>query len=282
MSNLRVINTSPREEQPQSFTSIHAFQDEVLDDSPVSTLGVAAYPSLHTREAVSTMSSPLASSPPAASTFGNDNEHEQTTLPMRPLHDVEEDEDEFELDSFNLKPPPPPGLLSNSLEALTDRFFSADHLNAILRDQSLAKRFSGFLSAYLPQHVETLKQYQDVKKIMLALDYANATANSISLQSGHSLESAAKLDTRFDAVRSQLVQSLVEDALPAHLTHQLVSLVTDTLVKEITGNSAPVMRELVPSLAEVYCISDPSLPDNPIVYASEGKPLPFAIDTKHC
>jgi hypothetical protein len=30
------------------------------------------------------------------------------------------------------------------------------------------------------------------------------------------------------------------------------------------------MRELIPSLAEVYCISDPSLPDNPIVYASEG------------
>ncbi|KAI7042315.1 hypothetical protein KC352_g46504, partial [Hortaea werneckii] len=29
------------------------------------------------------------------------------------------------------------------------------------------------------------------------------------------------------------------------------------------------MRELIPSLAEVYCVTDPSLPDNPIVYASE-------------
>lgn len=39
--------------------------------------------------------------------------------------------------------------------------------------------------------------------------------------------------------------------------------------QEITGQGTPVMRELVNGLAEVYCLSDPSLPDNPIVYASE-------------
>ena len=66
------------------------------------------------------------------------------------------------------------------------------------------------------------------------------------------------------------VESLLEDALPAYVTHRLTQLVTESLVKEITGNNAPIMRELIPSLAEVYCITDPSLPDNPIVYASEG------------
>jgi hypothetical protein len=70
-----------------------------------------------------------------------------------------------------------------------------------------------------------------------------------------------------------VVQELVDDALPAYLTHRLVQIVTDSLVKEITGNIAPVLRDLIPSLAEVYCISDPSLPDNPIVYASEGDSL---------
>ena len=67
-----------------------------------------------------------------------------------------------------------------------------------------------------------------------------------------------------------VVQELVDDALPAYITHRLVTVVTDSLVKEITGNNAPIMRELIPSLAEVYCITDPSIPDNPIVYASEG------------
>lgn len=36
------------------------------------------------------------------------------------------------------------------------------------------------------------------------------------------------------------------------------------------GQNTPIMREMIPSLAEVYCITDPSLPDNPIVYASQG------------
>lgn len=31
------------------------------------------------------------------------------------------------------------------------------------------------------------------------------------------------------------------------------------------------MRELVQGLVEVYCLTDPSLPDNLIVYASEGR-----------
>lgn len=67
----------------------------------------------------------------------------------------------------------------------------------------------------------------------------------------------------------ETVEELVNDALPAYATSRLVSLVTESLVKEITGQNTPLMREMIPSLAEVYCVSDPSLPDNPIVYASE-------------
>lgn len=49
----------------------------------------------------------------------------------------------------------------------------------------------------------------------------------------------------------------------------MVRVVTDCLVKEITDCSAPITRELVEGLAEAYCLTDPSLPDSPIVYASE-------------
>lgn len=271
MSNLRVINVSPREEQPQYFASVHAFDYDVLDDSPMSTPDRATHVPLSIREG---MSSRIASPTPASilQTPYEREEEQITAEPSRPLTDDADGEDEFELgDSYNLKAPLPPGQLSNSLEALTERFFSADHLDVILRDQSLATRFSGFLTTYLPQYVGTLKQYGEAKKVLTALEYANATAGQLSLQYGQSMPSTARLDESFEARKNELVRGLVNDALPAFLTHQLVSLVTDTLVKEITGNSAPIMRELVPSLAEVYCISDPSLPDNPIVYASEGE-----------
>jgi hypothetical protein len=79
------------------------------------------------------------------------------------------------------------------------------------------------------------------------------------------------VDTKFEERCRKAVDELVGDALPAYITYMMVNVVTEVLVKEITGNNTPLMREMVQGLAEVYCMTDPSLPDNPIVFASEGK-----------
>lgn len=171
--------------------------------------------------------------------------------------------------SYDLKPPAPSVSQSN-LEALAARFFSVDHLNTILKDPALANRFSRFLHQYRTQHIPILNQYFNAKKAQAAVEYANAVANQLPVDGDHAPYIAATLNARFDSRTKELVEDLVEDALPAYVTHRLTALVTESLVKEITGTNAPVMRELIPSLAEVFCISDPSLPDNPIVYASEG------------
>ena len=171
--------------------------------------------------------------------------------------------------SYDLKPPAPSVSQSN-LEALAVRFFSIDHLNAILKDPVLANRFSRFLHQYRAQHIPKLNQYFEAKKAKAAIEYANAVANQLPVEGDHAPYIAATLNARFDSRMKEIVEDLVEDALPAYVTHRLTGLVTESLVKEVTGNNAPVMRELIPSLAEVYCITDPSLPDNPIVYASEG------------
>jgi len=171
--------------------------------------------------------------------------------------------------SYDLKPPPPSASHSN-LEALSRRFFSVEHLNTILKDPTLSSRFHAFLQQYRPQHIPTLTQYFEAKKAQTAVEYANAVANQLPTESEHPPYIAATLNARFLSRMQENVEGLVEDALPAYVTHRLTQLVTESLVKEITGNNAPIMRELIPSLAEVYCITDPSLPDNPIVYASEG------------
>ncbi|KAF2214731.1 hypothetical protein CERZMDRAFT_37005 [Cercospora zeae-maydis SCOH1-5] len=176
-----------------------------------------------------------------------------------------------ERDSYNLGPPPPirTHQLNNELETLSEHFFSADHLDLILKDYALTVRFKQFLKTYRPAYIDILKDFIEAKKAIAAIEYANAVAHRLQSPASYAPLRIARLDERFETQAKQKEKILVEEALPAYLTHRLVCLVTDTLVKEITGNSAPVMHELIPSLAEVYCLSDPSVQDNPIVYASE-------------
>ena len=192
-----------------------------------------------------------------------DGQHEQDTDPTTT-------QGSDDPSSYDLKPPAPSVSHSN-IEALATRFFSADHLDLILRDQVLATRFTQFLAQYRPQHSAALKQYIESKKAITAIEYANAIAGQIPTTPGEPRYVAATLDEAFEEKSRQTADDLVEEALPGYLTHRLVSMVTESLVKEITGTNMPLMRDLIPSLAEVYCISDPSLPDNPLVYASEGK-----------
>ncbi|KAI5206627.1 hypothetical protein E4T38_03671 [Aureobasidium subglaciale] len=190
----------------------------------------------------------------------DDYHTEPTTAP----HSGSGDEHEY----YDLKPPPPSVSHSN-MEHLSTRYFSVDHLNVILRDYQLFSRFRRFLTQYKPYTLPALESYVDTQKAVAAIEYANSLANNHRSTTGHTPKPAAVVDESFQERSRLVVQALVDDALPAYLTHRLVQTVTDSLVKEITGNNAPVMRDLIPSLAEVYCITDPSVSDNPIVYASE-------------
>ena len=171
--------------------------------------------------------------------------------------------------SYDLKPPPP-SVSHDNIETLALRFFSVDHLDLILRKHALATPFIRFLTQNKPQHESGLRRYVETKKAITAVNFANAIADRIQSEHGEQPYVAATLDEIFEEKARQDIEDVVEEALPAYITYRLVSLVTDTLVKEITGNNTPIMRELIPSLAEVYCVTDPSLPDNPIVYSSEG------------
>jgi len=172
-----------------------------------------------------------------------------------------------ELMAFNLQPPPPAQVVENP-ETLGSRFFSVDHLDVILRDFALSARFAAFVARYQTHHVEALAQYTEMRKVVAAIHYANAVAERLSPTTDDS-HRVAMLERGFEERQKQIGRGLVREALPGFLTQCLVSLVTESLVKEITGYIAPVMQAMVPALAEVYCLTDPSLPDNPIVYASD-------------
>ena len=176
-----------------------------------------------------------------------------------------------EVHGYDLKAPPPNAPLSN-VELLSERLFSMDHLRFLMRDNANFSRFHRFINKYHPQSNQLLQRYLETQKAISAIEYANAVASQITRG-----PAAAKVDREFEGRARLALEALVDDVLPGYVTHRLVQIVTETLVKEITGQNTPIMREMVRGLAEVYCLSDPSLPDNPIVYASEGKNSPVCI-----
>ncbi len=62
----------------------------------------------------------------------------------------------------------------------------------------------------------------------------------------------------------------MRDDLPAFVAYIYVRTVDVALVERVTGREDPSSNSIADGLAEVFVLSDPSRPDNPIVFTSEG------------
>jgi len=193
--------------------------------------------------------------------------------PSLPEGGISPPQAQIEAHDFDLKPPPPRKPV-RSLDWLAERLFSDDHLLVILRDATFFTRFTAFLNRYNPQCSPRLVQYLEAQKAIKAIEYANALAESLKPIPGDEASkipcAAATVDARFESRSRRSLETLVNEALPAYITYCLVKVVTESMVREITGTTMPLMRDLVGGLAEVFCLADPSQKDTPIVYASEG------------
>jgi len=189
--------------------------------------------------------------------------------PSRPQSPDAHDYDQ----SYDLAPPPPKGTLS-TIDGLSERLFGEDHLHLILRDPTHFMRFTTFINKHRLKTAPLLSRYLETQKALKAIEYANAIADTMYAlpedRSSFVPCAAATIDRRFEERGKRAFETLVNDGLSAYVTRVLVDAVSDTMVKEITGNTLPIMRDLVGGLAEVFCLTDPSIKDNPIVYASEG------------
>lgn len=255
----RVISLGPQVSRKSptigSFNPEKLLPEELLDPEPPDYI--------ESHELHKEMSSPSDSGVSAVFEQADDN-------PERALTEPTQTNSPDEPAQFDLKPPPPSVSLANA-ENLHERLYSGDHLNIILRDPNLNARFTSFIHNHRPYLSPVLSQYLEVQKAKSAIEYANVVTENIPSLGSDSAPNipAAFLDTKFESRAQRVEEKLINDGLPAYITHRLVQLVTECLVKEITGNNAPIMQEMVHGLAEVYCMTDPSLPDNPIVYASD-------------
>lgn len=185
---------------------------------------------------------------------------------------------------FDLRPQPSK-TRPTSMDTLCSMLFSEGHLNILIHDPTLMSRFSSFLQRYKPEMSAIVFQYIEYQKAIKAVEYANAVAESIrpipAIQDVDGLTtptqenadphaSAAELSKPFAETSQRAYDLLVHEALPAYVTYTLVKLSTECLIAEITS-SAPtsLTSNLIGGLSEVFCLSDPTLPDNPLIYCSE-------------
>ena len=188
-------------------------------------------------------------------------------------------QDELDPGSFDLVAPPEPGYKSYSLETRSEQLFSSEHLKIIFADPSLLLRFTGFLGAHRPNSVPLLIYYLDAVKALKAIAYANAIAEALDPIPGCDFSvSTAKHTCNEDLERKadQAFDAMVRNDLPAYIAHIYIQTVSLSITRRISGTLPVHLREASEGLAEVFCLTDPSRPDNPIVFASEGTGVPHA------
>jgi hypothetical protein len=160
-----------------------------------------------------------------------------------------------------------------SLETRSQQLFSRDHLQVIFADPALLLKFTAFLSTCRPQSVPILIYYLDALKALRAISYSNAIAEALEPIEGHeftTLPNETTTNSVLEQKANNAFDELVKEDLPAYITHLYIQVVSISATRRITGTLAPHLREASEGLAEVFCLTDPSRPDNPIVFASEG------------
>ncbi|KAM3070330.1 hypothetical protein ACMFMG_010162 [Clarireedia jacksonii] len=183
--------------------------------------------------------------------------------------------DEADLDpgSFDLVAPVEGTSQRFSLEKRSEQLFSIEHLRVIFADPSLLLRFTSYLGAYRSSSIPILIYYLDAVKALKAISYSNAIAEALEPIPGFDFTANTALKTlnaELEEKAAKAFDVLVREDLPAYITHTFLQTVSISIQRRVTGTLPAHLREASEGLAEVFCLTDPSRPDNPIVFASEG------------
>lgn len=220
--------------------------------------------------------------------------HALPALQSKGVDDLEDglqpvDEETMEQGSFDLIVPS--RLVGvYSLERRSELLFSTEHLRVIFADPIFLTRFTSFVAIYRPPSSIALLNYAlDALKAIRAMDWMNAIISKSLRPEGrpqHSFFLGAVPElTANESLRRKAaaaMDALARDELPAYVTHVWTDTVEISMKRKITGSMPAHLRDMSEGLAEVFCLSDPSRPDNPIVFASEGMPPPKLPSLRYC
>ncbi|CAH0037957.1 unnamed protein product [Clonostachys solani] len=186
---------------------------------------------------------------------------------LRPL-----DEEEYDPRSFDIVAPSHEEQAVYSLERRSELLFSKEHMATILADSRLLGQFAHFLATVRPDSVPLLKYYLESEKAMRAIRYANSVMGALGALNGHEFTADVAEDTSNDGLQAKhdaALEALTRDELPMFITHKYIGIVSLSIKQRITGIMPAHLRNASEGLAEVFCLTDPSRQDNPIILASD-------------
>lgn len=174
--------------------------------------------------------------------------------------------------SFNLLSPSGEERKGFNLERRAQEMLSGAHLQEIFAEPSTMLKFTRFLSQHRPQSVPLLIYYLNAMKSIKAIKYANAVAES--LRPIDDLDFTTKVvettvNTALEIRAREAFDTITREDLPAYCAHAFIQTVNLSLRARVTGVMPAHLRDASEGLAEVFCLTDPSRRDNPIVFSSE-------------
>ncbi|KAF2160262.1 hypothetical protein M409DRAFT_70603 [Zasmidium cellare ATCC 36951] len=160
-----------------------------------------------------------------------------------------------------------------SLEERASQLYSSEHLSLILDDPKFRLKFSNFLRKHRPWRLPVLAFYWKAYKALKALHYTNSLIDALSASTPTSRTTFAipthAASPDLIAVSHQAFEELRREDLHYYISHAYITIVSAVVHRRITGNLSAHLRETSHGLAEVFCITDPSRPNNPIILASQ-------------
>ena len=173
--------------------------------------------------------------------------------------------------SYDLRPPPAPKRHSLGIENTVDLLYGEAHLQSILKEKKLRSEFVTFVAQRMPSQMIHMIRLAENEKATAAITYANAIAQAQRPMTGsQSPAVAAVISEQFQQDGQRTFGMLLAEALPAYIAHVLTNEVTRYMEKQISRMRTSHMdQQPVKGISEVFCLTDPNMKDQPIIYASK-------------
>ncbi|PYI06686.1 hypothetical protein BO78DRAFT_429436 [Aspergillus sclerotiicarbonarius CBS 121057] len=161
----------------------------------------------------------------------------------------------------------------HSLEHLADLMFSSEHMLSILNNPRYLARFREFLLEERPRSLRHLTYYLNARKALKAIEYANALVRCFIDAPPPSIPVSGEIgQANHPALQwrvQEALQLLTDEELPAFITSRCINITSRVVEERVRGTLPHKFQKTSDALAEVFCLTDPSRRDNPIIFASE-------------
>ena len=153
--------------------------------------------------------------------------------------------------------------------------FSSEHMLSILSNPRYLARFRKFVAQERPESLATLTSYLNASKSLKAIQYANALVRAHVDVPTPGIETAEQpvgptANTALEQRVKAALDALTAEELPAFITYTYINIAGGLVEERVCGTLPEKFQGTAEALAEVFCLTDPSRPDNPIIFASEG------------